>query len=470
MQQAHLIGSVLVAIGFALGLAASGHALLHKRRPQSAFAWIAVSMSLPFAGALLYYLFGINRVQTRARKLRTEQPVPPFAVETGAAPAAPQFRSLAELASAISNLPLTAGNCIEALHNGEQAFPAMLDDIRNASTRVFLSSYIFDSGRVGHDFAEALGAAVARGVDVRVLLDGVGELYSWPRARTLLRRANVRYARFLPPRLSPPAFHINLRNHRKILVVDGCIAFTGGINIGDRCLAANTSNPHRVVDIHFRIRGPVVPQIEAVFLQDWQFVTDDTVPIEPAIAAPQGAALCRVLADGPDGELDRLTALLVGAIGAARRRVAIMTPYFLPPRELTGTLQAAALKGVDVAIILPARNNLPYIHWATRHMLWELLQRGVNIYYQPAPFVHSKLLLIDDQYALIGSANLDPRSLRLNFELDVEVYDQDFVEELGRHFDAVRARAAMMTLRDARSRNLPTRLRDGLAWLISPYL
>src|SRR5690606_19755538 len=185
-----------------------------------------------------------------------------------------------------------------------------------------------------------------------------------------------------------------------------------------------------VADMHFRLEGPVAGQIEAVFLDDWAFVTGEQLEVSPAPAVARGPALCRVIADGPDGDLGKLRALIVGAIGFAERRVTIMTPYFLPPRELTGILQAAALRGLDVTIILPARNNLPYIHRATRHMLWELLERGVRVYYQPPPFVHTKLLIIDDGYAMIGSANLDPRSLRLNFELNVEIYDQDVTAEL----------------------------------------
>jgi cardiolipin synthase A/B len=188
------------------------------------------------------------------------------------------------------------------------------------------------------------------------------------------------------------------------------------------------------------------------------------------VPQPTGGALCRAVADGPAAGLDRLTALLTGAIGSARRRVAIMTPYFVPPRELISPLLAAALAGVDVAVILPERNNLPYVHRAARHMLWELLERGVHIYYQPPPFVHSKLFYIDDHYALIGSSNFDSRSLRLNFEMNVEVYDRDTVSNLAAHFEATRARSRRVTLAEVDGRPFLTRTIDGFAWLFSPYL
>jgi cardiolipin synthase len=214
----------------------------------------------------------------------------------------------------------------------------------------------------------------------------------------------------------------------------------------------------------------VLTQIETVFLRDWQFATGDPSTLARPVPQPTGEALCRVVADGPDISLDRLMALLTGAIGSARQRVAIMTPYFVPPRELIAPLQAAALAGVDVAVLLPARNNLPYVHRAARHMLWELLERGVNVYYQPAPFVHSKLFYVDDFYAQIGSANFDARSLRLNFEMNVEVYDRGTVAGLARHFETIRARSARITLADVDGRPFVTKAIDGLAWLFSPYL
>ncbi len=467
MQAGQILATAFAVLGLVAAVAASLHALLYKRRPQSAFAWIAVCLTLPLVGALLYYLFGINRVQTRARKLLTRYPQPDCPTEYVGTPP-PQLAPLARLGFAVSGWPLTAGNRIELLHDAEAIFSAMLDTIERAREYVYFSTYIFDGGPLGRRFAAALAGAAERGADVRVLVDGVGEWYSWQRIGSLLRGTRVRFARFLPPRLWPPAFSVNLRNHRKILVVDGVEAFTGGINVRDRYL--DGAGDLRIVDSHFRLSGPVLAQIEMVFLRDWQFATGHETGGPRPIPQPSGTALCRVIADGPAAGFDRLTALLTGAIASARQRVAIMTPYFVPPRELISPLQAAALAGVDVAVILPARNNLPYVHRATRHMLWELLERGVHIYYQPPPFVHSKLFFVDDHYAQIGSANFDARSLRLNFEMNVEVYDRDTVTELARHFEAIRARSLAVTLADVDGRPLLTRTIDGLAWLFSPYL
>ncbi|MGA7801294.1 MAG: phospholipase D-like domain-containing protein, partial [Gammaproteobacteria bacterium] len=382
----------------------------------------------------------------------------------------PEFTAHARISYAVTHRPLVGGNHIDILHNGEQAYPAMLQAIDNARQFVYLTTYIFEVNRSGRLFVEALVRAVERGVQVRVLLDGVGDLYWFPRASKALRRRGVPVARFLPPRLIPPAVHFNLRNHRKILVVDGTVAFTGGMNIGDRHLAGDAANAARVVDVQFRFTGPVAAQIEQVFVEDWRFVTGEQLVPRPPPPANNSRAICRTIVEGPDEDMDKLPMILVGAVSAARERVWIMTPYFLPPRELIAALQAAALRGVEVNIILPAVSNLRFVHWATCNMLDELVNTGVRVYYQPPPFVHTKLFVVDDHYAQIGSANLDARSLRLNFELVTEIYDEIFAVELAQHFERVRADSERLSRAALGKRRLPRRIRDALAWLFSPYL
>ena len=452
--------------------------MMWKRSPRAAMGWVAVSLLVPFFGALLYFLFGINRIQTRAKTLerrrrndRGRRAAPDsakaFDVATGDLPT--EFSELARVSEAVTGLPLAGGNSIEILHNGEETFPAMLEAIDGARETVHLITYIFESNRTGRQFVDALARAVERGVEVLVIVDGFGEWYSWPWISRLLTRRGVRVERFLEPKLLPPSIHFNLRNHRKILVADGWIGFTGGMNIGDRHLA-ELDDPKRVVDVHFRLEGPVVAQLERVFLADWAFASGETKEPLAVVQAAVGEAVCRAVVDGPDDDLDKLVTILVGAVSAARRKVAIMSPYFLPPRELIGVLRTAALRGVEVVVILPAHNNLPFIHWATRNLLWELLERGVRVYYQPPPFAHSKLFVVDDHYVQIGSANLDERSLRLNFELAVEVFDEAFARLAADHIESVRAASREVTLEEVDGRRFPERLRDSLAWLFTPYL
>lgn len=476
----NILNWILLFLFALMAVIGAGHALLNKRDPRAALGWIGVCLLFPPLGPFLYFLLGINRVRTRARKLHFDAPsqlaIDYEALVDKISPKVSQFllpsevTDIVHISDAVTRRPLVGGNRVEVLHNGEEAYPAMLEAIENAERSLFLVSYIFDSNATGRQFIDSLARAARRGVDVKVIIDGIGELYSIPRAGTLLERRGVKIARFLPPKLSPPALHLNLRNHRKILVADGHTGFTGGMNIGDRHLAGNLRNPSRVLDMHFHVSGPVVMQMEQVFLEDWGFVTGDyTTPLS-ASAFEAGEAICRTIVDGPNEDLDKLAMILVGAISTARRRVSIMTPYFLPSRELISALQTAALRGVEVTIILPLKNNLPYVQWAANNILSELLKRGVRIYYQPPPFVHTKLFLVDDHYAQIGSANLDPRSLRLNFEMVVEVYDKSFAKIIATHFENVLGKSTPISLENILGRSLPVRIRDALCWLFSPYL
>ena len=484
LLDAGLIVAILHAV---LAPATALHAMLYKRDLRAALGWIALCALLPVAGPLLYAVLGVNRIQRRAHRLNGS----PLRIgfergrgrrPDGATPDHPALdryqRELARIGQRLSRYDLTSAQQIKPLFNGNQAYPAMLDAIESANQRVFLTSYILDNGEIGRRFVAALAAAAGRGVDVRVMIDGFGEFYSWPLPSRRLRKAGVRVTRFLPPRLLPPQLSVNLRNHHKILIVDNNIGFTGGMNIGDRHMIDPNARHAQAVDLHFRLDGPVVDQLSAEFLDMWTFANhlpeqNEADPSsQPAIATPAGqdALICRTITDGPDEDLDQLTMLLTATIAQARRSIHIMTPYFLPPREIIGVLQAASLRGVDVHLVLPAKNNLPYVHWAMRNMLWELLFQGVHVHYQPAPFVHSKLFVVDGCYTLIGSTNWDPRSLRLNFELQVEVFDHAFARQMTEHIEVAIHSGRPITLEELDGRSLPVRLRDSFCWLFSPYL
>lgn len=454
---------LLVHAGFAC--IAAGHALLTRPDPRSAFSWILVCWVLPLGGPLLYAFFGINRVRTRARKLRSGLP---STREVCAAEAGDDLiAQLTRIGDAVTQWSRVAGNTVAPLENGENAFPPMLAAIAAARESVWLATYIFETDPVGRQFVDALAAAVARGVAVRVLVDGVGEWYSWPHVVPVLRRAGVPVARFLAPRLVPPRLAINLRNHRKLLLVDGRIGFLGGMNIGGR--EVGKASQRRMADLHFEVHGPIVAQLARAFAVDWQFAAAEELrPCEPP--APAGSATCRVITDGPDEDNDKLLYVILGAISAARREILVMTPYFIPQPELTAALQAAALRGVEVCLVVPERSNLRYVDWASRRWLPPLLERGVRIFLQPAPFSHTKLLVVDGAYAQIGSANMDLRSLRLNFEIAVEVYGSEPCQPLAAYVAAARAGSAPYTLERARGLSVLARARNSLFWLLSPYL
>jgi cardiolipin synthase len=396
--------------------------------------------------------------------------VPPTAQDIACYPSDDTSRALITLSDAVTRRPLVSGNRVEILHNGEQAYPAMLDAIRNARESVFLSSYIFAPDSLGMQFVRELISAADRGVDVRILIDAFGEFYSRGRVRRHLRGTKVKVVSFLPPRLLH-SLYFNLRNHRKLLVIDNRIGFTGGINIRERHLVAAAQDSIRVIDIHFRLQGPVCEQLRDAFMEDWHYATKEKrKPRQWPRPATMGDACCRGISAGPNEPHEKLNWIIIGALSCATSHIRIMTPYFIPSRAQLAAINVAALRGVRVEIILPAQNNLPFVGWAANAYLFEVLEHDARVYFHPPPFVHSKLLLIDDKYALIGSANIDPRSLRLNFEFNVEVFDQQTVAELSEHFDRSRDRSRQMTLKDVDSRPLATRLRDSFFKLFSPYL
>jgi cardiolipin synthase len=264
---------------------------------------------------------------------------------------------------------------------------------------------------------------------------------------------------------------INLRNHRKILVVDGQTAFTGGMNIRQgNVLAGRPKRP--VQDLHFRVRGPVVRRLQEAFANDWAFATGEILGDQRWFPASEesGNLIARVILDGPDADYDKLRWTLLAALAEARTSVQILTPYFLPDRPLVEALNLAALRGVRVDIILPATNNLPFVHWASRALWWQVLERGCRLWLTPPPFDHSKLMIVDGHWVLLGSANWDARSLRLNFELTVESYGRDFADKMGRIIEGKLRGAHEVTLSEVDGRSYPAKLRDSIARLFSPYL
>jgi cardiolipin synthase len=316
---------------------------------------------------------------------------------------------------------------------------------------------------------QALTAAVQRGVTVRVIVDAMGERYSSVTARAALKGSGVDIRHYLPLYKGP---FINLRNHRKLLVVDGALAFTGGMNIRSNHCVVTAGPLHATSDLHFQVRGPVVGDLQRIFVEDWYFVSSERLddPRYFPVLAPCGTALARAIADGPDREFRKLEWIVMGALSTAKQRVCIMTPYFIPDRPMVTALITAALRGVQITLILPQRNNLPFVAWASRATYWELIKNGIHILEQPPPFAHTKLMLVDEIWTLIGSANLDTRSFRLNFELNLAVYDRGVTANLNRHFEGVLAVSHTMTLQEMDARPLPIKLRDGAARLFSPYL
>jgi cardiolipin synthase len=383
------------------------------------------------------------------------------------------MEDLAVVVGQVTGLPLLEGNAVGILVDGDQAYPAMIEAIDRASRSVALSIYIFMNDRAGSLFVEALGRAVGRGVAVRVLIDDVGVRYRWPTIMGPLRRAGVTAARFMPTLVPSWLRYSNLRNHRKILVADGRVGFTGGLNIDENYL--HRLNPRKPKhDTHFRIEGPVVDHFRRAFAEDWEFTTGESLQGDdwfPELGpAPTGHILARGIPDGPDEDHGKLLMTILGALSCARSTVRIVTPYFIPDGPLISSMNVAALRGVEIDIVLPSQNNLTLVQWASNGLLPPVLEAGCRVWYTPPPFDHTKLMVVDGAWSLIGSGNIDPRSLRLNFEFSVECHSRALATELDLDVQRRLARARRVTLGDLARRPLPVKLRDGIARLLAPYL
>jgi cardiolipin synthase A/B len=455
---------LVALLHLALAVGVTVHVLLTKREAGSSVAWIGLAWLAPILGSVLYLLLGINRVRRRAISL--QRPRPLRRARNAARARDDHLAALEHAGQRITGRPAEDGNAIQILQNGDSAYPQMLTAIDAATRSIALSSYIFRADAAGDPFIEALTRAKQRGVEVRVLIDGYGGGYFTSSTYRHLRKAGVPAARFLHSTLPWRMPFLNLRSHKKILGIDGRIVFTGGLNIGAENLT-ETHPKHPVFDTHFRFEGPVVGQLIDVFAADWLFATKESLTGDawfPDLGAV-GQSTARVVTSGPDSDLEKIEFVVLAALSCARKSIKIMTPYFLPDERIITALSLAAYRGVEVDLVLPEHSNHPTVDWGSRVQMGPLLKSGCRVWTYPAPFNHSKLMTIDGLWALVGSANWDIRSFRLNFELDLEVYHSGVTQEIDAQITA-HQRDRLTAGKPA----LALRLRDGAARLLVPYL
>lgn len=459
----------LTIIHMILAIAVTTHVLFHKQDVRSAIGWMGLAWLSPIVGSLLYVVFGINRVRNKAYRIAERQqvlrrrsfPVPP--------PRRDHLAPLERAIGAITGRPAQPGNTIELLHDGDAAFPAMLAAIAKAQTSIAFSSYIFANDRAGAQFIAAFGEARARGVEIRILIDGIGGGYFYAPAAAALRRHGISVARFIHSFLPWRMAFLNLRNHRKILVVDGACAFLGGINVSAGHILKDKPH-HPIRDVHFHVTGQVVSQIMEAFAADWIFTTSEELTGDKWFPRLQstGAAEARIISSGPDQDNDKMEIMFLQAIGCAQHVIKIETPYFLPEDRLITALTLAAMRGVEVHVVIPSHSNHAIIDWATLAHVEPLLEAGGHIWQAPKPFNHAKLLTIDGRWSLVGSANWDVRSMRLNFEINMEIFDTDFASQIDAEIE--QNMSTRLTLEKLQHRPLMIRLRDRAARLLMPYL
>jgi cardiolipin synthase len=470
MLSQETLGTLTLLVHLGAAATVTVHVLLNKRDVGATVSWIGLAWLSPVIGSALYWLIGINRVRRRA--LRLERPSIRTVVAAPGAPLPDALQYLEPLEVAgwrITRRRAEPGNRLDVLLDGDGAYPRMLAAIAAAERSVALSTYIFRDDATGRTFVDALAAAQQRGVSVRVLIDGFGGGYLISSAYRRLRALGIPAARFLHSELPWRMPFLNMRTHKKIVVIDGATAFIGGLNIGDENRLASAP-PHPVRDTHFEIAGPVVTQLVQAFCEDWLFTTGETLGGDAWFPepAPAGEAIGRVITSGPDQDLEKLEFMLLSAIAGARRSIKIVTPYFLPDERLWSALSLAAFRGVDVDIVLPGRSNHRLVDWATDAQMRPLLSAGCRVWHQAPPFDHSKLMIVDGAWCLIGSANWDMRSLRLNFEINLEVYSEAFAARLDATIAPKLGRRVSATELDRRG--FPIVLRDAAVRLLLPYL
>ncbi len=445
-------GTVSAVLWVSLGLWTAWHTLLTKKRPQAKLAWLGLIALAPLLGAGAYLLFGIDRVGKRAtikelrnRAVRGEIEAlvtsdSPWRELPREGPGLPgHLKDFAVLLSNVSRYRAVPGNRVDTIDGGDEWFPRVLGVIESAQKFVVLETFIFDSDAIGEQVLQALRRAARRGVRCSVLYDAVGSPHLDLLAVAEAQGDGVQVSPFASRSLLKGRFQLNLRNHRKILVVDGRVGFTGGMNI----TARHSDRPGvgvESVDYHFELRGPVVHQLTAAFAEDWYWATGERLvdPLYFPKVDTDGDAICRVLPSGPDGDVGVWHKVLVTAIHNAQRSVRIASPYFIPDEPVMMALVTAALRGVRVDLVIPQKTDHKVVDWAMRSFFGELLAAGVGLYLRDGPMLHAKLLVIDDLWACIGSANVDPRSFALNYELNVGVTGEPAVSGVSGLFDAER--------------------------------
>jgi len=471
-----LWGLVLLFI-HALGFVCAAHAVLHVRTSQGAVAWAISLVTFPTLALPLYWVFGSSKFAGYVKSRRAGDPRLDTIAEHAVrqlveyrVDVADQPGSLCRSVEQLTNLPCMGGNAVRLLINGGDTFSAMLEAIAGARSYILLQFFVVEEGRLSDEFHRVLTRKVKEGVSVYFLFDELGSRKLRHDYISRLQQSGIHMSAFHTSRGVRHRFRINFRNHRKIAVVDGHVAFLGGLNLGDVYVGMSQSlSPWR--DTHVCVQGPVVQAIQLAFLEDWNWATGDVLDIdwEPALGPGEGKR-AMVVATGPADDIEVCQLFVLDAIHAARERLWIASPYFVPDPATCAALKLAVVRGVDVRVLLPQNPDHRIVYLAAFSYYQEMMTAGVKLYrYQPG-FMHQKVMLIDSHAATVGTVNLDQRSFHLNFEITLLVPDQGFVREveamLTRDFEQSR-RAA---LSDLAGRSLFFRLSVHVSRLLAPIL
>ncbi|GLV13854.1 major cardiolipin synthase ClsA [Alicyclobacillus hesperidum] len=450
------------------------------------WAWLMVLLFIPIGGFLLYVLFGqhISRFRLARFRLRNATWVARLAerqqrqlAQGGGMqyndPAAKQYQDLIAMNLTTAYAVYTQDNGVQVFTNGKDKFEALLADIARAQDHIHLEYYIFRPDGLGERLVAALAERAKAGVEVRLLYDAVGCAWTPKSFFRRLEAAGGQVAAFFPSRIPYINLRMNNRNHRKVVVIDGKIAYVGGFNVGDEYLG-RVERFGFWRDTHLRITGSAIVELQSIFLLDWNSSSRDPIEFEDRYfrraQSSLGGVGMQVVASGPDTAWEQIRNAYIKMIYAAKQSVYIQTPYFIPDDSLLTALKTAALSGIDVRVMLPQKADHIWVFWASRFYLGELLQVGVKCYLYGDGFLHAKTVVVDRAVASVGTANIDIRSFKLNFEVNAILYDRAKAGELADIFEQDLTKCDRLTLKMYNGRPRFERIAESCARLLSPIL
>ena len=456
--------------------------LLSRRSPTATLAWIFAFVALPVVSGLYYMVFGPRRLQRRKRRYGVARAMAASVSEHLRATACerkpqltPDGMALAAVGRRLNQGHPTFAETVTLLDTGDETMQSLEQAIRASRHHIHLEYYIWEPDGVGTHFRDLLAEAVARGVEVRVLYDSVGSTHISNAFWKPLVSVGGEVLEFNALRFSFASFHFaNFRTHRKIVVCDGRVGFLGGVNLHEpACSTSSGASAWR--DQHVRIEGEPVRKIQRLFLENWTYAggrfamaAETVADYFPSARETEGTIPVQILASGPDDETAPLHAFFLAALAGARSRVWIETPYLIPDEPLETALRVAELRGIDVQVIVPKQGDSRLVTAASHTYCESLVKAGIRIFEYGPPMLHAKTMVVDETVAVIGTANLDNRSFRLNFEIAAAFYDARLVERMAARFDEDRSQCKPFPLRRRGPRI--TQLLESVARLTSPVL
>lgn len=458
---------------------------LERRNASTTWAWVMVLFFIPVFGFVLYLILG-QKVRKRKlyKLLGDSQRIIEHTVErqmrqlrdrelTFKDSAMQDYRDMMYMNLKTSYAVFTSNNAVEIFTEGNQKFDALLKDIDAAKHHIHLMYYIVRDDELGRRLVKTLAAKAAQGVEVKFLYDHIGSSRLPRRYFHELKAAGGREAAFFPSRIPYLNLKINYRNHRKLVIIDGNVGYIGGFNIGDEYLGLN-EHYGEWRDTHLKVRGNAVLQMQAQFLMDWNLAASGRIMLNelyfPVISDNMGSIGMQLVASGPDSEYQQIKDAYIKMIFAAKETICLQTPYFIPDESLMNALKIAAMSGVDVRIMLPDKPDHFFVYWATHSYLGELIAGGVKCYLYGKGFLHAKTLIIDGKVASVGTANLDIRSFKLNFEMNAFIYDTQTAAKLQRIFELDAENCRLLTKEVYEARPLVNRIKESISRLLSPIL